>query len=214
MASTSGSERHVSLIQSWEALYRHQVSFFSSHVANSQETSNVQFQNLKAYIKHKILQKESNVFQNLQSKLSESVSVYPDFMSYFQGREQADATSQFWLEFVHRDLFHYVGFLAVRLRQFDIRNAAVRKLTPIFHAMDRPTCLKLVSFHMAAMKQQLSNIAEKLKEGGFAVSITVRNGSCVSLDETHGMPINKEVKMVIETTGMGSLSLLVHIPPF
>ncbi|KAJ8018800.1 hypothetical protein HOLleu_43010 [Holothuria leucospilota] len=112
-------------------------------------------------------------------------------------------------------MFHYVSlFLAIRLRQFDLRNAAVRKHTPIFHAMDLPTYLKLVPFHMGAMKQYPSGIVEKFKEGGFTVSITGRNGSCVAFDEAHEMLINKQVKMAMTTTGMWSLSRLVHYLPF
>ncbi|KAJ8036249.1 hypothetical protein HOLleu_20166 [Holothuria leucospilota] len=216
VASASGFRKtHVFLIQSWEAMYRHQVSMFSSHVTNSLENSSPQFRNLYSSIKQKIQHKGSAVFQNLHGELSESTLVYEEFMSYFQVMGQADATSHFWLDFIHRDMFHYISlFLAIRLRQFDLRNAAVRKLTPIFYAMDRPIYLKLVPFHMAAMKQYPSEILEKFAEGAFAVSITGRNGSCVAFDEAHEMLINKEVKMAMTTTGMGSLSRLVHYLPF
>ncbi|KAJ8049124.1 hypothetical protein HOLleu_01726 [Holothuria leucospilota] len=112
---------------------------------------------------------------------------------------------------MYRDMLHYVSFfLSMRIRQFDLRCAAVRKVTPIFHAMDRPTYLKLVPIHMAGLKQYPPQVLEKLAAGAFAVNISDKNGCSVALDEAHEMLINKEVTMSMTTYGMGSPSRLVH----
>ncbi|PIK38632.1 hypothetical protein BSL78_24542 [Apostichopus japonicus] len=93
-------------------------------------------------------------------------------ISSTQLSEQEAATSR-QNAFDSGDMSHYVTlFLAMRLRQFDLRNISVRNLTPIFHAMDRPTYLKLVPFHMAAMKQYPPDILQYFQKDGFSVSVT------------------------------------------
>ncbi|KAJ8047747.1 hypothetical protein HOLleu_06823 [Holothuria leucospilota] len=216
VASASGFRKtHNFLLQSWEAMYRHQVALFKSHVSGSADSASESFNTLYAAIFARIRDRGPDVFQNLEGELVSATSVYETFFSFFQTMGQADATSQFWIDFIHRDMFNYVGlFLAIRLRQFNLRNVAVRKLAPIFHALDRPTYLKLVPHHMAAMKQYPPKILEQFHKGCFSVSITGTHGNCVALDEAHEMLINKEVKMSMTTTGMGSLTRLVHYLPF
>ncbi|PIK52732.1 hypothetical protein BSL78_10365 [Apostichopus japonicus] len=48
----------------------------------------------------------------------------------------------------------------------------------------------------------------------FAVSISGNDGCSVAFDEAHEMLINKEFKMAMTTTGMGSMSRLLHYLPY
>lgn len=149
MTSASGFRKtHEFLLQSWEAMYRHQLRHF---YANGNVS--VQFQLLYSSIATKLSSHKSDVFKHLHSELEMSSTCFEEFMSFFQVMGQADATAQFWLDFIHRDMLHYASlFLAIRLRQFHLCTASIRKLAPIFHAMDRPTYSKLVPFHMAQVK--------------------------------------------------------------
>ncbi|PIK47536.1 hypothetical protein BSL78_15588 [Apostichopus japonicus] len=192
VASASGFRKtHIFLMQSWEAMYREQMAMFCSQNVNSNGDANLTWKNLYSCVVEKIRSEGSNIFTNLSS--------------------ERNALSPLYLH----SCSHYVTlFLAMRLRQFDLRNISVRNLTPIFHAMDRPTYLKLVPFHMAAMKQYPPDILEYFQKGAFSVSVTGRNGCCFAFDEAHEMLINKEVKMSMTTTGIGSLSRLVHYLPY
>ncbi|PIK43063.1 hypothetical protein BSL78_20092 [Apostichopus japonicus] len=67
---------------------------------------------------------------------------------------------------------------------------------------------------MAELKQFPPDILSNFKKGAFAVSISGNDGCSVAFDEAHEMLINKEFKMAMTTTGMGSMSRLLHYLPY
>ena len=216
VASASGFKKtHMFLIQVWEAFYRNQIETFAKHEILINESSKaLSFQSIVKSVKDKLIRSGANVFHNFN--ISEISTIFHnEFIPFFNTMGIADATSNFWHNFIHRDMFHYASlFLAIRLRQFPLCTAAVRMLTPIFHAMDRPVYLKLVPFHLAELKQFPPNIFQQLERGAFAVSISGHDGCCVALDEAHEMLINKEFKMAMNSTSMGSMSRLLHYLPY
>ncbi|XP_071951903.1 uncharacterized protein [Antedon mediterranea] len=200
---------HHFLLQVWEAFYQFQVkAFFDSTELRDEITSNIN-DCISAS-----LNSEHFPYMDTSSMLSAHPVYKERFEKFCSELCLKNATFRFWHHFVHRDMFHYINlYLAIRSRNFDLRNACVLQLTPLFHALDRHMHLKIIPFHIADLKKYPAHILECFSQGAFTVGITGDNWSCVALDEAHEMVINKNVKMALTTTGTEGLSKLVHYLP-
>ncbi|XP_072051451.1 uncharacterized protein [Amphiura filiformis] len=203
--STCFDKAHSFLLQTWEAFYRSFIAFFLKESTRAvdlqlfQATSRIEFMNL--------FQRE-----DVQMRCCEVENDFEDFCSEFCKQHP---TFKFWFDFLSRDMIFYVGlFIAVRSRQFTLRNACIRQLAPLFHALDRHIYLRIVAFHLADMKEFPCDILQHFQHGAFAISLSGENWFCVAPDEAHEMEINKSVKMAMNTWSDQNLGRITHFLSF
>ena len=79
--------------------------------------------------------------------------------------------------------------MAVRSGNWDLRMDAIKSMTALFTAFDRPKYQKLISQHIVDLLTIPEEALSHLKKGGFTVSIRGRAGHSVGIDEAHEMCI-------------------------
>ena len=147
----------------------------------------------------------SNTFSTLQGK-------FRDFCDDFNTKS---GTFRFWSGFCHRDMIYYVSlYLAIRSRDFVLRQVSMKAIGPIFHALDRQLYLRLIPYSLADLSQFPAELLREFKQGGFAVSYSEEGWRCVAFDECHEMDINRKVKNSKPLGSEEVLSRLCHYLPY
>ena len=100
---------------------------------------------------------------------------------------------RFWSNFVLKDCFSYIClFLAIQTSSWDLRMLALKSMSCLFSAYDRPSYSKILPNHLADIQSYPTDLLGCLRAGGFTVKFT---GHAVALDEAHEMGINRDMKM-------------------
>ena len=119
------------------------------------------------------------------------------FYSFAKQMAAVDETWGFWVQFIFCDAMAYIGlYIGVRTGDWDLRTASLKLMAPLFTAFDHPTYQKLISNHIADILDMPPSLL-MLKQGGFVVSISGREGHSVAIDEAHKMLINKNIKEAV-----------------
>ena len=74
--------------------------------------------------------------------------------------------------------------------------AAIKLMSAVFSAFDRPIYQRLVPQHLADVLCFPPQLLELLKKGAMSVRLTQSVGRAVALDETHEMKINKDANLL------------------
>ena len=104
----------------------------------------------------------------------------------------------FWYQFVTVDIMAYFGlFIAIRYRNWDLRNSSIKPLAPVFSAFDRPIYQSLIPRHIFDVLSLPDCVRKHLQQGCFSVRLSSSEWHGVALDECHEMKINKDAKMAV-----------------
>ena len=86
-------------------------------------------------------------FKQCHSQICRLVEEFETYIVYMGTK---DPNWRFWGEFVTENCFAYVSlFCAIRSGNWDLRVAALKKMAPLFCALDRPIYRRLVPQHLA-----------------------------------------------------------------
>lgn len=111
---------------------------------------------------------------------------------------QSQDTIRFWFQFVTVDIMAYLAlFVAIRYRNWHLRNGSIKLLAAVFSAFDRPIYRSLIPRHIYDVLSLPEGVLQHLKGGGFSVRLTPSEWHGVALDECHEMKINKDAKMAV-----------------
>ena len=136
-------------------------------------------------------------------------------MSYAEGLCQKQDTLRFWYQFVTVDIMAYMGpYLAIRYRNWHLRNCSIKQLAAIFTAFDRPIYQRLIPHHIMDVLNLPDCVLHHLQEGGFSVNLTTTEWHGVGIDECHEMKINKNAKMAVVRPSATKMEYLSHYLPF
>ena len=70
--------------------------------------------------------------------------------------------------FIHLDMMAYLGFyIAVRSRNWELRNASLKKLACLFHAFDKQNYLRMIPYHLADLQTFPSDGIDFFSQGCF-----------------------------------------------
>ena len=103
----------------------------------------------------------------------------------------------------------YLGFyIPVRSRNWELRNASLKKLVCLFHAFDKQNYLRMMPYHLADLQTFPSDVIYFFSHGCFSVSISGDKFYSVALDEAHEMEINLKTKNALNSFSMSNLPAL------
>ena len=123
---------------------------------------------------------------------------YSGFKSFMENLAGYQDTVKFWYHFMSEDCFAYIGlFVALRFRNWELRNGSIKQLAAIFSAFDRPTYQELIPHHLKDLLTLPNSVLHHLRKGGFSVRLTSSEWHGVALDECHEMRINKDAKLAV-----------------
>jgi hypothetical protein len=84
-------------------------------------------------------------------------------------------TCLFWNRFLNYDALAYISlYTSIRCRDWTLRVASIKLMSPIFFAFDRPMYQRLTCVHLADLLCLPKQLTDKLMEGCFTVQITPR----------------------------------------
>ena len=127
---------------------------------------------------------------------------------------QANMTWKFWAQFVVKDCLAYISlYIGIRTGNWDLRNASVKLMAPIFSAFDHFTYKKIIAQNIADMITLPKYILHSLQQGCFSVSLSGRPGHSVAIDEAYEMNINKHIKISIVRPSPEYINRVVNYLP-
>ena len=197
--STNFDRMHNFIVETWESLYRHFLSLFMSrNSAHSEFLSEI-----SSWIKSfPVSSNQHSACRNLRQLLDDTCEKNPNFhknfLSFVEEMAEKDKTWKLWKQYVLEDGFAYISLhLAIRTSNWDLRMSALKKMTALFTAFDRPGYQKLVTDHIVDTVRMPTSVMNQLKQGGWTVSLTGRPCHSVGIDECHEMCINKDCKKYV-----------------
>jgi hypothetical protein len=117
--------------------------------------------------------------------------------------------------FIHLDMMAYLGFyIAVRSRNWELRNASLKKLACLFHAFDKQNYLRMIPYHLADLQTFPSDVIDFFSHGCFSVSISGDKFYYVALDEAREMEIDLKTKNALNSFSMSNLTALTFYLPY
>lgn len=178
---------HNFLLQSFEAFYH----FFLSLYIKSRHATEEDI--------HSVLRELASEFASLngdtdldsfrskvQSRISESNLCFDLFHTYMESLSRNQDTIRFWFQFVTVDIMAYLGlFVAIRYRNWHLRNGSIKLLGAVFTTFDRPIYQSLIPHHIFDILSLPEGVLQHLKRGGFSVRLTSSVWHGVALDECH-----------------------------
>ena len=185
---------HCFIMEAWESIYRVMIEIYTNSISLSPA--------LKQVVKE-VLEKRDKIDDliSLLAKLkqtTEDTQYNRHLREFMNSRATNDSTWKFWVQFVVEDAYAYVGlYLAIRSGNWELRNACMKKMAPLFTSFDHFTYRKLIAQHVADLVSYPAVVLDLLQQGSFVVNISGREWHSVAVDEAHEMLINKACKTSI-----------------
>ena len=215
---------HNFLIQTMEAFYRFFLSLYIASKHASMDTQHgsteegIQSVLVALVSKFGSLKTDTDLDEfcsTLFNDISSTSLCFSDFHAFMIKLSQSQDTVRFWYQFVMVDIMAYFGlFIAIRYRNWDLRNGSIKLLAPIFVAFDRPIYQLLIPRHIFDVLTLPPCLVKHLQQGCFSVRLTASEWHGVGLDECHEMKINKDAKMAVVRPTMHKMKHLSNHLPF
>ena len=118
-------------------------------------------------------------------------------------------TIRFWFQYVTVDVMCYFSlFIAIRYRNWHLRNGSIKLLAPIFFAFDRPVYQSLIPRHNYDVLCLPDSVHKHLQQGSFSIRLSSTEWHGVALDECHEMKINKDAKLAVTRPSVHKMEYL------
>jgi hypothetical protein len=160
------------------------------------------------------------LWNEICSKKDEIFSIFTDaLLQRFDEWRSLESTKSntfaFWDTFIHLDMMAYLGFyIAIRSRNWELRNASLKKLACLFHAFDKQNYLRMIPYHLADLQTFPSDVIDFFSQGCFSVSVSGDKFYSVALDEAHEMEINLKTKNALNSFSKSNLTALTFYLPY
>ena len=152
---TNFRRTHNFLVQTIEAFYCFFLSLYMNTSPNSPGTTTVS--DIQRVLTDLVTKCNSvsgdDELDTLRSEIQRSISVtglcFEEFHKFMEVLSQKQDTIRFWYQFVSTDMMAYFGlFVAIRYRNWDLRNSSIKLLAPVFSAFYRPIYQSLIPRHI------------------------------------------------------------------
>ena len=199
---------HRFILQAYEALNLYQVNCYLKQrgdtnpgcqysnaeildllvdVVTNLKDANAEFSNIDTF-----LQAQNSMINKLLP------SLWDDYRRWCNKMSEQYETFALWNRFLTSDVFSYIElYIAIRSGNWDLRQAAIKHIATLFHALDHQNYSRWLPIHLSQLYALPDYVLLHLKNGSFVSSIKGINYSCVAFDEAHEMLINKMVKNII-----------------
>ena len=219
---------HKFMLQAYEALYMYQIDCFLTELDKTGLETDDEIMSQKDIIGvlEKIVKKldgANNNFSNVSDFISSQEeiksklipSLWDKFEIWCTDKSARYETFAFWNRFIKKDVFAYIQlYLAIRSRNWDWRQAAIKHIATLMHAFDRHNYARWLLVHLGQMFALPSYVLDHFRKGGFSSSITGKSFSCIPFDEGHETLINKDTKKIIVKSTPDSIGRIASTLPY
>ena len=134
---------------------------------------------------------------------------YSDFHFFMKQLGEKQDTIRFWFQYVTVDVMSYFSlFIAIRYRNWYLRNGSIKLLAPIFFAFDRPIYQSLIPRHIYDVLCLPDSVHKHLQQGSFSIRLSSTEWHGVARDECHEMKINKDAKLAVTRPSVHKMEYL------
>ena len=95
---------------------------------------------------------DDDELQSLRNDIQRAIPTglcYSDFHLFMKQLGEKQDTIRFWFQYITVDVISYFSlFIAIRYRNWHLRNGSIKLLAPIFSAFDRPIYQSLIPRHI------------------------------------------------------------------
>ena len=108
-----------------------------------------------------------------QAGISSVGLCFDNFHTFMGELSHKQDTIHFWYQFVTVDIMAYFGlFIAIRYRNWDLRNSSIKPLAPVFSAFDRPIYQSLIPRHIFDVLSLPDCVRKHLQQGCVSVRLS------------------------------------------
>ena len=199
---------HEFLLQCLDAFYQYFISLYTEHMSGLQDCTQSIEKQIDEIVSSLIDQfntissdEDLDSFRDRCSDIMSSDLMpikYTNLTRFMDSLAEKYETVHFWYQFVFVDCFAYFSlFIAIRYRNWELRNGSLKLLAGIFAAFDRPIYQELIPRHLKDVLTMPSSVLHHLRKGSFSVRLSPSEWHGVALDECHEMSINKDAKLAV-----------------
>jgi hypothetical protein len=185
---------HNFLLQVWEAIHRVMLLMYIEHSNRKTVVEDVTDMITTAVNDHI----SPLSFMSIVNQFLVEKNLEVTFFDFIKRNSEFDKTWKFWSGFVFDTCYVYVSiYLSLRGCNWNLRNASLKSMMPVFAAFDRTLYQRLIPTHIADLHIFPQNILNSLEAGAFVVNLTGTQWKSVALDEAHEVCVNKDLKAAI-----------------
>jgi hypothetical protein len=211
-------------LQTWEALYRIELSMFFDYLENGYNdraaaafSKDVFMQNILDNMEswENLHETHDTYLTSLQSISEQLDGLHDEYTAFVIKFSEQNATFRFWHQYIHVDCMAYIClYLAGRSGNWHLRNHALKMMMPLFHVVNSTFYYRLLPRHLLDIYHFPAPILDIFKGGGFVMSLSGVPWSSLFLDETHEATINKSIKECVTTLSSLHIRAKTHYIPF
>jgi len=180
--STDFEKTFAFIVQSWEAMYRVEISLFLDSLERGSDEGAAAAFSKNNFLKEVAvkMKKWENIkepaelyieaFQSLSGILD---GLYDEFNRFSTKLCESNENFRFWHNYIHTDCMAYIClYLAGRSGDWELRNHALKLMMPLFHVVNSTFYYRLLPRHIYDLQQFPDYIMASLRAGGFVMSFT------------------------------------------
>ena len=213
-------------LQTWEAMYRHQIDLFFNYLQHVSENETLAIAKFSKMDFFQDICNRMTVWKNSKVPFEQFFDSAHDVEQLLGGNKTdfevftkkvcaVNELFSFWHTFIHEHCMAYITlYLSGRSGNWNLRMHSLKMLMPLFHLTTSTFYYRLLPRHLHDLQKYPKCVLDHLKKGGFVMSLGGTAWSNLFLDETHETTINLQCRQVIRSLSNLSILTKLHYIPY